>query len=105
MNIKVEEIACFDQVAKVIGEENAVVELQALLDYYKEKEKTNNGWIDLKESLPKRGQKIDLHNGKKRMTDFVYLSSLEVFRSETTKMDYPINKFTHWMPVPDAPNI
>lgn len=64
-----------------------------------------NKWIAIAERLPSAGIEVDLFSVKmkKRLSGFFYLSSLNVFRSKSTKEQYPVGKFSHWIEAPLSP--
>lgn len=62
------------------------------------------GWVSVSDSLPRAGQLVDLHNGRRRFTDYIYFRALECFRSKSTGINYDVSKFTHWMPIQENLN-
>ncbi len=67
-----------------------------------------SNWINAEGTKPKTGQIVDVwvKHGKKgmRLVNLRWMSSLEVFRSLSTGINYKIgDRVTHWMPLPEPP--
>lgn len=71
--------------------------------------KENNGWINIKERLPKKGQKVIIYINDKDMDTYLcihvayYVEEDDESYFETADDSYSEMLVSHWRPLPEPP--